>query len=51
MSKENVQVVNQKVAEENKDKQELVLINEETIRNKIYVIREYSGVRVPTVRA
>ena len=39
MSKENVQVVNQKVAEENKDKQELVLINEETIRNKIYVIR------------
>ena len=39
MSKENTKVVNANVEEEKKDKQDIVLINEETIQNKIYVIR------------
>ena len=39
MNKENTKVVNANVEEEKKDKQDIVLINEETIQNKIYVIR------------
>ena len=39
MSKENTKVVNANVEEEKKDKQDIILINEETIQNKIYVIR------------
>ena len=39
MSKENTKVVNANVEDKNKDKQDIILINEETIQNKIYVIR------------
>lgn len=36
---DNTKVVVEKVAEEEKEKQEIVLINEETIQDKIYIIR------------
>ena len=39
MNKENTKVVNASVEDKNKDKQDIILINEETIQNKIYVIR------------
>ena len=39
MSEENTKVVDVKVAEEEKEKQEIILINEETIQSKIYVVR------------
>lgn len=39
MSEENTKVVDEKVAEEEKEKQEIILINEETIQSKIYVVR------------
>ena len=39
MSDENTKVVEGKVAEEEKEKQEIILINEETIQSKIYVVR------------
>ncbi len=38
MSDENTKAVNEKVPEE-KEKQEIILINEETIQSKIYIIR------------
>ena len=39
MSEENTKVVDENVAEEEKEKQEFILINEETIQSKIYVVR------------
>lgn len=39
MNDENTKVVDEKVAEEEKEKQEIILINEETIQNKIYIVR------------
>ena len=39
MNKENTKVVNASVEDKNKDKQDIILINEETIQNKIYVVR------------
>ena len=39
MNKENTKVVNANVEDKNKDKQDIILINEETIQNKIYVVR------------
>ena len=39
MSEENTKVVDEKVAEEEKEKQEIILINEETIQSKIYIVR------------
>ena len=39
MSDENTKVVDEKVAEEEKEKQEIILINEETIQSKIYIVR------------
>ena len=39
MNDENTKVVDEKVAEEEKEKQEIILINEETIQSKIYVVR------------
>ena len=39
MSEENTKVVDVKVAEEEKEKQEIILINEETIQSKIYIVR------------
>jgi len=39
MSDKNTKVVVEEVTEEGEEKQEIVLINEETIQNKIYVVR------------
>ena len=39
MNKENTKGVNASVEDKNKDKQDIILINEETIQNKIYVVR------------
>lgn len=39
MSDENTKVTDAKVAEEEKEKQEIILINEETIQSKIYIVR------------
>ena len=39
MNDENTKVVDKKVAEEEKEKQEIILINEETIQSKIYIVR------------
>ena len=39
MNDENTKVVDEKVAEEEKEKQEIILINEETIQSKIYIVR------------
>ena len=39
MSDENTKVVGRKVVEEEKEKQEIILINEETIQSKIYIVR------------
>lgn len=39
MNDENAKVVDEKAAEEEKEKQEIILINEETIQSKIYIIR------------
>ncbi len=39
MSDENTKAVNEKGSEEEKEKQEIILINEETIQSKIYIIR------------
>ena len=39
MSDENTKVVDVKVVEDEKEKQEIILINEETIQSKIYVVR------------
>ena len=39
MSEENTKDVDEKVAEEEKEKQEIILINEETIQSKIYIVR------------
>ena len=39
MNDENTKVVDEKVAEEEKEKQEIILINEETIKSKIYSVR------------
>ena len=39
MNEENTKVVDEKVAEEEKEKQEIILINEEMIQSKIYVVR------------
>ena len=40
MSDENTKIVDGKVAEDEKDKQEIILINEETIQSKIYIVRD-----------
>lgn len=39
MNDANTKVVDEKVAEEEKEKQEIILINEETIQSKIYIVR------------
>ena len=39
MNDENTKVVDEKVAEEEKEKQEIILINEETIQDRIYIVR------------
>ena len=39
MSDENTKVVDVKVVEDEKEKQEIILINEETIQSKIYIVR------------
>ncbi len=39
MSDENAKVTDAKEAEEEKGKQEIILINEETIQSKIYIVR------------
>ena len=39
MSDENIKVVEGNVVEEEQEKQEIILINEETIQSKIYVVR------------
>ena len=39
MNDENTKVVNEKVNEEENEKQEIILINEETIQSKIYIVR------------
>ena len=39
MNDENTKVVDEKVAEEENEKQEIILINEETIQSKIYIVR------------
>lgn len=39
MSDENTRVVDEKVTEDSKGKQEIILINEETIQSKIYIVR------------
>lgn len=39
MNDENTKVVDEKAAEEEKEKQEIILINEETIQSKIYIVR------------
>ena len=39
MKDENTKVVDEKVAEEENENQEIILINEETIQSKIYIVR------------
>ena len=39
MNDENTKVVNEKVNEEENEKQEIILINEEMIQSKIYIVR------------
>lgn len=39
MSDENTKAVDEKVAEDEKEKQEIILINEEMIQDRIYIIR------------
>ena len=39
MSDENIKVVEGIVVEEEQEKQEIILINEETIQSKIYIVR------------
>lgn len=39
MSEENTKAAEEKVVEDGKEKQEIILINEETIQSKIYIIR------------
>lgn len=39
MNDENTKDVDEKVVEDEKEKQEIILINEETIQSKIYVVR------------
>ena len=39
MDDENTKVVDEKVAADEKEKQEIILINEETIQSKIYIVR------------
>ena len=39
MNDETVKIVDEKMVEEEQEKKEIILINEETIQNKIYVIR------------
>ena len=39
MSDENTKDVDEKVAEDEKEKQEIILISEETIQSKIYIVR------------
>ena len=39
MNDENTKVVDEKVAEAENEKQEIILINEETIQSKIYIVR------------
>ena len=39
MSDENIKVVEGNVVEEEQEKQEIILINEETIQSKIYIVR------------
>lgn len=39
MNDKNTKVVGEKVAEEGKENQEIILINEETIQSKIYMVR------------
>lgn len=39
MSDENAKVTDAKEAEEEKEKQEIILINEETMQSKIYIVR------------
>ena len=39
MSDEITKAVDEKMADEEKEKQEIILINEETIQSKIYVVR------------
>lgn len=39
MNDENTKVVDEKVTEDEKEKQEIILINEETIQSKIYIVR------------
>ena len=39
MNDENTKDVDEKVVEDEKEKQEIILINEETIQSKIYIVR------------
>ena len=39
MSDENTKVIDEKAAENGNEKQEIILINKETIQNKIHIIR------------
>ena len=39
MNDENTKVVDEKVVEDENEKQEIILINEETIQSKIYIVR------------
>ena len=39
MNDENTKVIDEKVAEDENGKQEIILINEETIQSKIYIVR------------
>lgn len=39
MSEENTKVVVEEMADDEKEKKEIILINEETIQNKIYIVR------------
>ena len=39
MNDKNTKAVGEKAAEEEKEKQEIILINEETIQSKIYIVR------------
>ncbi len=39
MSEENIKVVDEKITEDEKEKQEIILIHEETIQSKIYIVR------------
>ena len=40
MNDEITKTVDEKMADEEKEKQEIILINEETIQSKIYVVRD-----------